>query len=330
MNVLQEAIECLVLKRPELLDDQYKLAEAVREFLKSNTPRVQVDQALRELETLWRKDPEKKEFFSKLAIKWLVAWWKRYQDGKDEYPASNVLQRRSKNNLGVTLEWEIVQESRIQALGPWAKTLLRASQDSLKGKYQGPGTIRQLLEAGKIKGICSSGDIWWTSQVAIDDFLSEQSSPAHAPLQIKGAPREAPKQRECFGKRNKPATTCAKCPELSPCTATFKAVPPAPGGQVVESKMVEGVVITTKAPSKPEPVKLLPIPEGFVPKTDQEVILMLEQMLGMQKEMQASQARMEDTLKRIEARIEASLKEIQDDREVIQFIRLLRDNLRGV
>lgn len=210
----------------------------------------------------------------------------------------------------------------------------------LKDKYQGPETIRQLLEAGKIKGILSSGDIWWTSKEAVEEFLGKPMSVVVPKKSV------APKPKECFGKRNKPATTCVACPELKPCTATSRAVPPTPGGVQVPEKKAEKKA-PEKAPEKAEENypwrsksvpegawELLPIPDGLLPKSDQEIIQLLQQVLAMQKTMQASQERVEESLKRIENRIEVSLKEMTTDREVImstaRFIRQLRDSLKGV
>jgi len=177
--VIRDWTQTLIVDKPERLLDIKVLNRTVRKDTKTTLGLAQSSAAINEAidslkvrfkslataDLIWREP---------IMLGWLVRHFERFQARETKYPNKALLEAESRAIFGVSLLYRLVPEARSQAMGEWARDILRHREAFDYYKSKAPEStfegFKHLMREGKIKNF-RSGPLWFTSKIAVDEFL---------------------------------------------------------------------------------------------------------------------------------------------------------------
>jgi len=144
---------------------------------------------VREIRERFRSlDPKDQAWRKPLMLRWIESLFRQAIEGKSvpyRLPNKAAFDGGSKEVFGVVTHYALVPEARANVLGEWARDVIRNGQaliyyNKRASKPLSKSGFEALLTKGKIPSFYS-GKQWFTSKLAVDEYLTEKVAPQATP-----------------------------------------------------------------------------------------------------------------------------------------------------
>ncbi|OHD25081.1 MAG: hypothetical protein A2Y38_02730 [Spirochaetes bacterium GWB1_59_5] len=164
------AVRTVLESHPDLATQPEQIIAAMTGLAEGQANSVLVEQEAQVIRQEWAKHDAVRRDASITA--WVRELLRAVQRGERTLPTQSVFYKEGKPLFGINPPWRIMQDTRAEVFGEWARVLIDAEEANLYLRHKRPDlNLMDLLQAGQIPSI-AQGSRRYTSHLALDTYLA--------------------------------------------------------------------------------------------------------------------------------------------------------------